>query len=107
VLNILEFSIKLNDLMSGALGKLDGRKQGAFSKIQDSLKGIQAAGKGVGVAATGRINQLRAGIDRLRQSRDLIHPSNTAQLCAFNSQINSAETNLPRLETMNGSRLKT
>lgn len=108
--NILQFSIKLNDLMSGALGKLAGSSAKHLGQVKSDLLGAQSATNGLKLAAKGAatsINDLRSSIDRLRNTRDLIHPSNTAQIRVLNSEIHKMERQLNRLQTMNGSRLKT
>ncbi|TAD87233.1 MAG: hypothetical protein EAY75_06335 [Bacteroidetes bacterium] len=68
--NVLEFLVKLQDLVSAPLNKVSASFGAAQAKAKEFNRTLHHTGGGV--------SDLRASLERLRNTCDLIHPSNTA-----------------------------
>ena len=103
--NVLQFTIKLTDMMSATLKKVAGSGIGveqAFKNITASQEKMRAAmGQG-----TESINSLNKKIKELQTTRNLLPDSAEKQIRSINSEVNKLTDKLHKLETMNGSKLK-
>lgn len=104
--NVLEFVVKLTDMMSGGMKKVS-------SSVQQSFKGmIDASNKfnNNNLSVTRSLNGMSAALDRLHSKRgslDVTRPEDLARLRLMNTEIRNLERNINKYQTINGSRLKT
>lgn len=103
--NLLQFSIKLNDLFSATLRKVSsntGLANKVFQQMENHQRKMQAA---IGASA-GSIDALNSKIEALKAKRNLLPEGSERQIRAINTEINNLTKNVNRLQTINGSKLK-
>lgn len=104
--NILQFTIKLQDMLSGKMGQMARGAKVAFDGMETSHRKFRDGFR----QTTSSINSLDGALQKLRNSRNGLDLGTTAgmrQLRIYNSEINRLEANLNRLNRINGSRIKT
>lgn len=102
----LEVSLSLLDRVSQPLAKLVGKGQNGLEKlaaIEKRQTQVSALFRDMGRNAS----NLREKLALLRSERDLIPEKNITTLRRYNSEIKKLTRQITRLETINGSRLKT
>jgi len=104
-MSVLQFTIKLTDMMSATLKKVAGNSVGvdqAFKRIAASQQKMKAAmGEG-----TISINSLNEKIAQLQKVRNLLPDTAERQIRAINSEVKQLNKQLQHMETMNGSKVK-
>lgn len=101
-----EFIIKVIDQASAAFNKIKnevGLTQGAYDRANQALQAHQRTINGTATS----IGNLKQRIDQLNARRDLLPASATAQIRAINSEVKKLNAEMGRLQTMNGSKVKT
>lgn len=104
--NILNYEIRLKDVLGSRWDKMTQRVQGGLKKVKDELEDVRKGG----AASAKSIGEVETRVKRLRDMRgkiDITNPADVARLRMVNSELKKLETQQRRLETMNGSRLKT
>lgn len=103
--NLLQFTIKLHDLVSSPLRKLSAANIAARNSFEQITKSVNNVKQAMGI--TGKsITEMTQRIDTLKARRNLLPDTAEAQIRAINKEINSLNGNIKRLETINGSKLK-
>lgn len=103
--NILEYTLSLNDQMSGKLSKIGINSDVALEKFA----GLEAQSKKVKETLNvfgQTVGSLREKLSLLRNERDWIPKSEITTLRKYNSEIKNLEKEITKLETINGSRTK-
>lgn len=103
--NILEYVLSLQDGISAKMRAIGVNSDSALNKFSELEKQTQAAGKvmkDMGASA----GSLRMKLDALRAERDWIPESQVRNVRRYNSEIKRLEAQIRRLETINGSRIK-
>ncbi len=104
--NLFEYVLSLDDKMSANLKKIGFESEYAldkFAKLQDSAVKTDKLFDVMG----GSAGALRERLNVLRQERDWIPQTNIQDIRVYNSEIKKLEKQLHKLETINGSKLKT
>ncbi len=104
--NLLEFIVKMSDKMSSPLAQLGEKTRSTMTYMEKSVKQFQQQTNLAGKS----INSLSTTIERLRSRRDaitILRSGDIVQVRAINSELHRLERQMNRLQTMNGSRLKT
>ncbi len=104
--NILQYSIYLKDMLSSKMRGMAATAGRALQGMEQKNRAFAQSFK----TGAGSVNQLQSALDKLRNSRnglDAGTASGIRQIRAYNSEIKRLEGNINKLNTMNGSRLKT
>ena len=103
--NILEYTLSLNDRISGKLTKIgiaNDKQLATWAKVQQRVKGADATMQKCGVS----IGSLRERVAALRAEKEWIPASNINAIRRTNIEIKTLEGKIQRLESVNGGRLK-
>lgn len=104
--NVLEYTLSLNDKISEKLQKIavtSDTALGVYSKLEKQTMTVNKVMGDMGKS----VGSLQQRLSLLRQERDWIPASNIETLRAYNREIRSLEKEVNRLQTINGSKLKT
>ncbi len=104
--NILEYTLSLNDLMSAKLQKIginNDMMLEKFSKLEVQQKAVSKGFDKMGTS----VHTLRKKINLLQQERDLLPIGSLKAIRKYNSEINKLERKVTKLQTLNGSKVKT
>lgn len=104
--NILEYVLSLKENLTTNLQKIGVNSDSAlnkFAKLEKQSKETSNLMKDFG----GSVGALRAKLNHLREERDWIPQKNINAIRVYNSEIKKLEKNINKLETINGSKLKT
>lgn len=102
---ILEYTLSLNDKISGKLQKIGATSQSAqqvFSKLQAQSKAADKVMNEMGRS----VGSLQQKLALLKAERDWIPDTAIKSIRAYNSEIKKVEKELNRLQTINGSKFK-
>jgi len=102
---IAEYILKLNDQISGKVYAVSGATMEAvnkFAALDEKTKTLQNTTKDFGNSLV----SLRQKIDLLKQERELIPEEGLNLIRQYNREIKSLETNIHKLETANGGKVK-
>ena len=92
--------------MSAGLGKLSQGSQRGLAIVSKAMGGLQQQGAKVATS----LNEIEKRLEHLRSMRgslDISRPGEVAKLRAINSELHKLERQQNRMQTMNGSRIKT
>ena len=104
--NILEYTLTLKDLVSAKLQKIGVTNDTMLDKFGE-LQATQAkVTKGFAQMGTS-VHTLQQKIALLKAERDLLPVENLAVIRKYNSEINKLERSITKLQTLNGSKIKT
>ena len=104
--NILEYTLTLKDLVSAKLQKIGVTNDTMLDKFGE-LQATQAkVAKGFAQMGTS-VHTLQQKIALLKAERDLLPVENLAVIRKYNSEINKLERSITKLQTLNGSKIKT
>lgn len=104
--NVLEYTLSLNDKISGKLQKIAVTSEtalGVYAKLEKQTQTVSRVMGDMGKS----VGSLQQRLQLLRQERDWIPASNIETLRAYNREIRSLEKEINRLQTINGSKVKT
>lgn len=101
-MNIVEFALKFKDLASGELGKFGAQTKRIFDNA--TRQGVNF-GHQFNMAETSVFN-LTKRINELRAQRDIMPLSELSKIRQFNSEIKTLEKRMTKMQTLNGSWLK-
>lgn len=104
--NILEYTLSLNDRITGKLNKIgiaNSKQLEVWAKVQQRVTSADNTMKKCGVS----IGSLRERIDALRAERDWIPASNINAIRRTNIEVKALEKQVRQLERVNGGRIKT
>lgn len=103
--NILEYTLSLNDRITGKLTKIgiaNDKQLATWAKVQQRVKSADATMQKCGVS----IGSLRERVAALRAEKEWIPASNINAIRRTNVEIKMLESKILRLESVNGGRLK-
>lgn len=103
--NILEYTLSLNDRVTGTLTKIgiaNNRQLEIWGKVQQRVTAADNTMRKCGVS----IGSLRERIEALRAEREWIPAGNINAIRRSNVEIKSLEGQIRRLDSVNGGRLK-
>ena len=104
--NILEYTLTLKDLVSAKLQKIGVTNDTMLDKFGE-LQATQAkVTKGFAQMGTS-VHTLQQKIALLKAERDLLPVENLAVIRKYNSEIKKLERSITKLQTLNGSKIKT
>ena len=104
--NILEYTLTLKDLVSAKLQKIGVTNDTMLDKFGE-LQATQAkVAKGFAQMGTS-VHTLQQKIALLKAERDLLPIENLDVIRKYNSEINKLEHSITKLQTLNGSKIKT
>ena len=104
--NILEYTLTLKDLVSAKLQKIGVTNDTMLDKFGE-LQATQAkVTKGFAQMGTS-VHTLQQKIALLKAERDLLPIENLAVIRKYNSEIKKLERSITKLQTLNGSKIKT
>ncbi|HMP94160.1 MAG TPA: tape measure protein, partial [Phnomibacter sp.] len=104
--NILQYTIALKDMLSSKMRSIAAVSQKAIGDMERISKGYADTIK----RGAGNVSQLQNALQRLQNGRNGIDAGTAAgirHVRAYNSEIRRLEGNIRRLNTINGSRVKT
>lgn len=99
--NIVEFVMKLTDLMSVPFSKITNKSVGlqkTLTEVQKSNSKLQATFGKTGSS----VDALRRKVDRLTAHRDLLPSSSETQIRRINKELKQTNKEINRLQTING-----
>jgi tape measure domain-containing protein len=102
---LLEYTLSLNDKISGKLQKIGATSQSAekvFSKLQAQSKAADKVMNEMGRS----VGSLQQKLALLKAERDWIPDTAIKSIRKYNSEIKKVERELNRLQTINGSKVK-
>lgn len=103
--NILEYTLSLNDKITGKLTKIgieNGKQLDVWAKVQRRVADADSTMKKCGVS----VGSLRERVAALRAEREWIPADKINAIRRSNIEIGSLERQIRKLETVNGGRLK-
>lgn len=103
--NILEYTLSLNDRISGKLTKIgiaNDKQLATWAKVEHQVKGAETTMRQCGVS----IGSLRERVAALRAEKEWIPANNINAIRRTNIEIKTLESKILRLESVNGGRLK-
>jgi tape measure domain-containing protein len=103
--NILEYTLSLNDKISEKLQKIAISSEtalGVYAKLERQTQSVNRVMGDMGKS----IGSLQQRLALLKQERDWIPASNLEGIRAYNREIRSLEKEINRLQTINGSKMK-
>lgn len=103
---VVEFLIKAQDGLTGPLAKIttsSGTAKNALAQLTESNKQLRSMVQGSSVS----INDLKNRIEKLKETRDILPAGQERKIRSVNSEINKLNKELQKMQTMNGSKLKT
>lgn len=104
--NILEYTLSLNDRITGKLTKIgiaNDKQLATWAKVQQRVKSADATMQKCGVS----IGSLRERVAALRAEKEWIPASNINAIRRTNIEIKKLEGQIGRLERVNGGAIKT
>lgn len=104
--NVLSYTLSLQDQISAKLQKIginNDMMLGKFAKLEQQSKSVA---KTLGAMGTS-VYSLTQKIDLLKAERDLLPIGSLASIRKYNSEINKLESQVTKLQTLNGSKVKT
>lgn len=104
--NILEYTLSLNDRISGKLTKIgiaNDKQLETWAKVQQRVKGADATMQKCGVS----LGSLRERVAALRAEKEWIPASNINAIRRTNIEVKQLEGQIRRLERVNGGAIKT
>lgn len=104
--NILEYTLTLNDRITGKLNKIgiaNSKQLDVWAKVQQRVASADNTMKKCGVS----IGSLRERIDALRAEREWIPASKINTIRRTNIEVKALEKQIRQLERVNGGRIKT
>lgn len=104
--NILEYTLSLNDRISGKLTKIgiaNDKQLATWAKVQQRVKSADSTMQKCGVS----IGSLRERVAALRAEKEWIPASNINAIRRTNIEIKKLERQIGRLERVNGGAIKT
>jgi len=106
VANILEYTLTLKDLVSAKLQKIGVTNDAMldkFGELQTTQEKVTKAFAQMGTS----VHTLQQKIALLKAERDLLPIENLDVIRKYNSEINKLEHSITKLQTLNGSKIKT
>lgn len=103
--NILEYTLSLNDRITGKLNKIgiaNSKQLDVWAKVQQRVTSADNTMKKCGVS----VGSLRERVEALRAEREWIPASNINAIRRSNIEIKGLEKQIQRLESVNGGKLK-
>lgn len=103
--NILEYTLSLNDRITGKLTKIgiaNDKQLETWAKVEHQVKGAETTMQQCGVS----IGSLRERVAALRAEKEWIPAGNINAIRRTNIEIKTLESKIQRLESVNGGRLK-
>lgn len=104
--NILEYTLSLKDLVSAKLQKIGINNDAMLEKFADLQKKQQQVASGFNQMGTS-VHTLQKKIALLKAERDLLPIGSLSAIRKYNSEIHKLEGKITKLQTLNGSKLKT
>jgi tape measure domain-containing protein len=104
--NVLEYTLSLQDQISAKLQKIGINNDMMLDKFAKLQTQTQAVSKTLNMMGTS-VYSLTQKIDLLKAERDLLPLGSLASIRKYNSEINKLETQVTKLQTLNGSKVKT
>ena len=104
--NILEYTLTLKDLVSAKLQKIGVTNDAMldkFGELQTTQEKVTKAFAQMGTS----VHTLQQKIALLKAERDLLPIENLDVIRKYNSEINKLEHSITKLQTLNGSKIKT
>lgn len=104
--NIVEYTLSLNDKLSGKLGKIgisNDRQLATWGKVQQKVVAANRVLNDCGVS----VGSLKGKVDALKAEREWIPASNIAAIRRTNKEIAALEGQVRKLESTTGGKLKT
>lgn len=102
----LEYILSLKDLVSAKLQKIgiaNDAMLNKFAKLEKQQQKVSSAFKDMGTS----VHTLQKKISLLKSERDLLPVGSLSSIRKYNSEINKLERNVTKLQTLNGSKVKT
>jgi len=106
VANILEYTLTLKDFVSAKLQKIGINNDIMLEKFAELEKVQAKVSRGFTQMGTS-VHTLQQKIALLKAERDLLPIGSLSAIRKYNSEINHLEKSVSRLQTLNGSKLKT
>lgn len=104
--NVLEYTLSLNDKISGKLQKIGVASETSLNIFANLQKQTNAVNKVMG--DMGRtVGSLQQRVALLKNERDWIPATAISDIRRYNSEIKSLEKEINKLQTINGSKFKT
>ena len=104
--NILEYTLTLKDFVSAKLQKIGINNDTILEKFAE-LENVQKKVSRGFVQMGTSVHTLQQKIALLKAERDLLPIGSLSAIRKYNSEINKLERSVTKLQTLNGSRLKT
>jgi tape measure domain len=106
VANILEYTLTLKDFVSAKLQKIGINNDTMLEKFAELEKVQKKVSRGFAQMGTS-VHTLQQKIALLKAERDLLPIGSLSAIRKYNSEINKLEHSVSKLQTLNGSKLKT
>ena len=104
--NILEYTLTLKDFVSAKLQKIGINNDTILEKFAELENVQKKVSRGFAQMGTS-VHTLQQKIALLKAERDLLPIGSLSAIRKYNSEINKLERSVTKLQTLNGSRLKT
>lgn len=104
--NILEYTLTLKDFVSAKLQKIGINNDTMLEKFAELEKVQKKVSRGFSQMGTS-VHTLQQKIALLKAERDLLPIGSLSAIRKYNSEINKLEHSVSKLQTLNGSKLKT
>lgn len=104
--NILEYTLTLKDFVSAKLQKIGINNDTMLEKFAELEKVQKKVSRGFAQMGTS-VHTLHQKIALLKAERDLLPIGSLSAIRKYNSEINKLERSVSKLQTLNGSKLKT
>ena len=104
--NILEYTLTLKDFVSAKLQKIGINNDTMLEKFAELEKVQKKVSRGFAQMGTS-VHTLQQKIALLKAERDLLPIGSLSAIRKYNSEINKLEHSVSKLQTLNGSKLKT
>ena len=104
--NILEYTLTLKDFVSAKLQKIGINNDTMLEKFAELQKVQKKVSRGFAQMGTS-VHTLQQKIALLKAERDLLPIGSLSAIRKYNSEINKLEHSVSKLQTLNGSKLKT
>ena len=104
--NILEYTLPLKDFVSAKLQKIGINNDTMLEKFAELEKVQKKVSRGFAQMGTS-VHTLQQKIALLKAERDLLPIGSLSAIRKYNSEINKLEHSVSKLQTLNGSKLKT
>lgn len=104
--NILEYTLSLQDQVSAKLQKIginNDMMLDKFAKLEKQAKDVSTTFLNMGSS----VHSLQKKVELLKAERDLLPIGSLSSIRKYNSEINSLEGKITKLQTLNGSKVKT